>query len=116
MIVVMRVGTTKKQIAAVVARIEKDGFSTHLSEGSERTIIGVIGNDRPIESHNYEVLEGVEKTAPVLKPFKLVSRDFQQDDTIVNVNGVGFGASSISIIAGPCSVEDRAQVLESPTR
>ena len=113
MIVVMRVGTTKKQIASVVARIEKDGFSTHLSEGSERTIIGVIGNDRPIESHNYEVLEGVEKTVPVLKPFKLVSRDFQQDDTIVNVNGVGFGASSISIIAGPCSVEDRAQVLES---
>ena len=116
MIVVMRVGTTKKQIASVVARIEKDGFSTHLSEGSERTIIGVIGDDRPIESRSYEVLEGVEKTVPVLKPFKLVSRDFQQDDTIVNVNGVGFGASSISIIAGPCSVEDRAQVLESPTR
>ena len=113
MIVVMRAGVTKQQISAVVARIEKDGFSAHLSEGAERTIIGVIGDDRPVEHHTYEVLDGVEKTVAVLKPFKLVSRDFQQEDTTVNVNGVVFGASSISIIAGPCSVEDRAQLLES---
>ncbi len=113
MIIVMRAGATKQQISAVVARIDKDGFSAHLSEGAERTIIGVIGDDRPVEHHTYEVLDGVEKTVAVLKPFKLVSRDFQQEDTIVNVNGVGFGANSISIIAGPCSVEDRAQVLES---
>ena len=113
MIIVMRAGATKQQISAVVARIDKDGFSAHLSEGAERTIIGVIGDDRPVEHHTYEVLDGVEKTVAVLKPFKLVSRDFQQEDTKVNVNGVGFGASSISIIAGPCSVEDRAQLLES---
>ena len=113
MIVIMRAGATKQQIFAAVARIEKDGFSAHLSEGAERTIIGVIGDDRPVERHTYEVLDGVEKTVAVLKPFKLVSRDFQQEHTTVNVNGVGFGASSISIIAGPCSVEDRAQLLES---
>ena len=113
MIVVMRAGATKQQIFAAVARIEKDGFSAHLSEGAERTIIGVIGDDRPVERHTYEVLDGVEKTVAVLKPFKLVSRDFQQEHTTVKVNGVAFGASSISIIAGPCSVEDRAQLLES---
>ncbi len=112
MIVVMRAGTTKKQIDAVVAHINKDGFTTHISEGSERTIIGVIGDDRPIEPRTYEWLDGVEKTVKLLQPFKLVSRDFQQDDTIVNVNGVEFGANSISIIAGPCSVEDRTQLLE----
>jgi 3-deoxy-7-phosphoheptulonate synthase len=109
----MRAGATKQQIFAAVARIEKDGFSAHLSEGAERTIIGVIGDDRPVERHTYEVLDGVEKTVAVLKPFKLVSRDFQQEHTTVKVNGVVFGASSISIIAGPCSVEDRAQLLES---
>ena len=109
----MRAGATKQQISAVVARIDKDGFSAHLSEGAERTIIGVIGDDRPVERHTYEVLDGVEKTVAVLKPFKLVSRDFQQEHTTVKVNGVVFGASSISIIAGPCSVEDRAQLLES---
>jgi len=113
MIVIMRAGATKQQIFAAVARIEKDGFSAHLSEGAERTIIGVIGDDRPVERHTYEVLDGVEKTVAVLKPFKLVSRDFQQEHTTVKVNGVVFGASSISIIAGPCSVEDRAQLLES---
>ncbi len=113
MIVIMRAGATKQQIFAAVARIEKDGFSAHLSEGAERTIIGVIGDDRPVEHHTYEVLDGVEKTVAVLKPFKLVSRDFQQEHTTVKVNGVVFGASSISIIAGPCSVEDRAQLLES---
>ena len=113
MIIVMRAGATKQQISAVVARIDKDGFSAHLSEGAERTIIGVIGDDRPVEHHTYEVLDGVEKTVAVLKPFKLVSRDFQQEHTTVKVNGVVFGASSISIIAGPCSVEDRAQLLES---
>ena len=113
MIIIMRAGATKQQIFAAVARIEKDGFSAHLSEGAERTIIGVIGDDRPVERHTYEVLDGVEKTVAVLKPFKLVSRDFQQEHTTVKVNGVVFGASSISIIAGPCSVEDRAQLLES---
>jgi 3-deoxy-7-phosphoheptulonate synthase len=113
MIVIMRAGATKQQIFAAVARIEKDGFSAHLSDGAELTIIGVIGDDRPVERHTYEVLDGVEKTVAVLKPFKLVSRDFQQEHTTVKVNGVVFGASSISIIAGPCSVEDRAQLLES---
>ncbi|HJO32930.1 MAG TPA: 3-deoxy-7-phosphoheptulonate synthase [Anaerolineales bacterium] len=113
MIIIMRAGATKRQIATVVARIEKDGFSAHPSEGAERTIIGVIGDDRPVERRTYDVLDGVEKTVAVLKPFKLVSRDFQHEDTTVNVNGVTFGASSISIIGGPCSVEDRAQLLES---
>ena len=113
MIVIMRASATTNQIDAVVARIEKDGFRIHLSEGSERTIIGVIGDDRPIEPRTYEVLDGVEKTVPVLKPFKLVSRDFQQEDTTVNVNNLCFGAKGISIIAGPCSVESREQLLES---
>jgi 3-deoxy-7-phosphoheptulonate synthase len=113
MIIIMSASATINQIDAVVTRIEKDGFRTHLSEGSERTIIGVIGDDRPIEPRNYEVLDGVEKTVPVLKPFKLVSRDFQQEDTTVNVNRLCIGAKDISIIAGPCSVESREQLLES---
>ena len=113
MIVIMRAGATTNQIDAVVARIEKDGFRTHLSEGSERTVIGVIGDDRPVEPRTYEVLDGVEKTVPVLKPFKLVSRDFQQEDTTVNVDHLCLGGKGISIIAGPCSVESREQLLES---
>lgn len=114
MIIVMRTGATKEQIDAVLDRVEQDGFSTHLSEGSERTIIGLIGDDRPVDPRTYEVLDAVEKTVPVLKPFKLVSRDFQEDDTTVKVGAVEFSSSSnISIIAGPCSVESRTQLIES---
>ena len=113
MIIIMRAGATQMQIDNVVKRIEKDGFDAHLSDGSERTVIGVIGDDRPIDRRAYEIMDGVEKSVQVLQPFKLVSRDFQDYDTIVAVKGVGFGETGVKIIAGPCSVEDRGQLLES---
>ena len=109
----MRAGATQIQIDNVVKRIEKDGFVAHLSDGSERTIIGLIGDDRPIDRRTYEVMEGVEKSVQVLQPFKLVSRDLQDRDSIVKVGEVEFGGIGIGIIAGPCSVEDRGQLLES---
>ena len=113
MIIIMRAGATKTQIEVVVRRVEKDGFTAHLSDGSERTIIGIIGDDRPIDRQSYEVIDGVEKSVQILQPFKLVSRDFQEHNSIVKVNGVKFGANSIGIIAGPCSVENKNQLLES---
>ena len=113
MIIIMRAGATQIQIDNVVKRIEKDGFVAHLSDGSERTIIGLIGDDRPIDRRTYEVMEGVEKSVQVLQPFKLVSRDLQDRDSIVKVGEVEFGGIGIGIIAGPCSVEDRGQLLES---
>ena len=113
MIIIMRAGATQIQIENVVKRIEKDGFVAHLSDGSERTIIGLIGDDRPIDRRTYEVMEGVEKSVQVLQPFKLVSRDLQDHDSIVKVGGVEFGGTGVGIIAGPCSVEDRSQLLES---
>jgi 3-deoxy-7-phosphoheptulonate synthase len=109
----MRAAATQIQIENVVKRIEKDGFVAHLSDGSERTIIGLIGDDRPIDRRTYEVMEGVEKSVQVLQPFKLVSRDLQDHDSIVKVGEVEFGGMGIGIIAGPCSVEDRSQLLES---
>ena len=112
MIIVMRAGATQTQIENIVTRIEKDGFTAHLSDGSERTVIGVIGDDRPMDRRTYEIMDGVEKSVQVLQPFKLVSRDFQEHDSIVRVNGVEFGSIGVGIIAGPCSVEDRTQMLE----
>ncbi len=113
MIIIMRAAATQIQIENVVKRIEKDGFVAHLSDGSERTIIGLIGDDRPIDRRTYEVMEGVEKSVQVLQPFKLVSRDLQDHDSIVKVGEVEFGGMDVGIIAGPCSVEDRSQLLES---
>ena len=112
MIIVMKKGSSAKQISAVVARVEAAGYRVHLSEGEERTIIGVIGDDRPIDRTHFEMLDGVEKTVPILKPFKMTSRDMHPQDTIVSLAGVKIGGAQIVIMAGPCSVETRAQIVE----
>ncbi|GMR10453.1 MAG: 3-deoxy-7-phosphoheptulonate synthase [Anaerolineae bacterium] len=112
MIIVMKRGATQAQIEYVVARVERLGYKTHLSEGQERSIVGLIGDDRPIDPRNFEPLEGVEKVLPVLKPFKLASREMHPLDTLVNIDGLTIGGNEIVIMAGPCSVEDRGQLLE----
>ena len=112
MIIVMKPNSTSKQIAAVVSRVEAVGYTAKLIKGEETTIIGVVGDDRPIDRTQFELLDGVEKTMPVLKPFKLASRDMHPADTLVPLNGHKVGAPKIVIIAGPCSVESRTQIME----
>jgi len=112
MIIVMKSGASSKQISAAVSRVEAMGFRVHLSQGEERTIIGVIGDDRPIDRAALELLDGVEKTVPILKPFKMASRDMHPQDTVVTLNGVRIGEPQITIMAGPCAVESRSQILE----
>jgi 3-deoxy-7-phosphoheptulonate synthase len=112
MIVVMKKGATGAQIANVTARIEQLGCRVHLSEGEERTIIGVIGNGRPLDREPIERLDGVERTVPILRPFKLASREFHPQDTVVKVNGVSIGGRQVVVMAGPCAVESCEQLLE----
>jgi 3-deoxy-7-phosphoheptulonate synthase len=112
MIIVMKKGSSAKQVSSVVARVEALGYRVHLSEGEECTIIGVIGDDRPIDRTHFEMLEGVEKTVPILKPFKIASRDMHPQDTIVSLDGIKIGGPEIIIMAGPCSVETREQIVE----
>ncbi|MCK4473070.1 MAG: 3-deoxy-7-phosphoheptulonate synthase [Anaerolineae bacterium] len=96
----------------VTARIEQLGCRTHLSEGEERTIIGVIGNGRPLDREQIERMAGVERTVPILRPFKLASRQFHPQDTVVTVNGVPIGGRQVVVMAGPCAIESRDQLLE----
>ena len=112
MVIVMQHGASAKQISAVVARVESMGYRAHLVQGEERTIIGVIGDDRPIDRTNFETLDGVDKTIPILKPFKLASRDMHPQDSIVSLDGVKIGGPQVIIMAGPCSVETREQIIE----
>ncbi len=112
MIIVMQANASAKQIANVVARVEAKGLRVNISRGEERTIIGVIGDDRPIDGAQFEVLDGVEKTVPILKPFKLASREMHPPDTLVPLDGMKVGGPQIAVIAGPCSVESREQLLE----
>jgi 3-deoxy-7-phosphoheptulonate synthase len=112
MIVIMKQGATDAQITTVAERIEKLGCGVHLSEGEERTIIGVIGNGRPLDREPIERMDGVERTVPILRPFKLAGRDFHPKDTVVKVNGVSIGDRRVVVMAGPCAVESRDQLLE----
>ena len=111
MIVIMKMNVGSDEIAAVQSYIESHGLQTHLSSGAERTIIGVIGDKTAITDGNILRLPGVERIMPVSRPFKLASRDFHPDDTVVDVNGVLVGTKQLTIIAGPCSVENRDQLM-----
>ena len=112
MIIIMKHGATAAQIANVTARVEQTGCQAHLSEGSEHTIIGVVGNGRPIDREQIESMSGVDRTVPILRPFKLASREFHPQDTVVPINGVKVGGDQVIVMAGPCSVESREQVME----
>ncbi len=113
MVIVMKHHASDDEIKRVVSHIEELGFKAHLSSGEERTIIGVIGDERALEPENFEMLEGVERAMRVLHPFKLASRDFHPEDSIVRINGTSIGGKSVTIIAGPCSIESREQLMES---
>ena len=113
MVIVMKHQASAEDINKLVAHIQNLGFKAHLSSGEERTIIGLIGDERGLEPENFEMFEGVERAMRVLHPFKLASRDFHPEDTIIRINGVTVGGKNIPIIAGPCSIESREQLMES---
>lgn len=112
MIIVMEASATRQDIEAVRTKLVQEGFSVHLSEGVARTIIGVIGDRTRALSLSLGVMPGVEKVIPVLNPFKLASREFQQENTVIRVGKHALGGNEIQIIAGPCAVESREQLLE----
>ena len=111
MLVIMNREATDEQIDYVVATIKRLGFSAHAIPGATRTAIGITGNNGPIDKNLIESLPGVIQTIRVTKPFKLVSRETKPEDTIIDIHGVKVGGKNLVIIAGPCSVESREQIL-----
>ena len=115
MIIVMRPGATQDDIDQVVERLHSSGFEAHVSEGQVRTVIGAVGDRALIQQMPWEAMSGVERAVPVLKPFKFVSREFQPEDTVVDVSGVPVGGGHFTVIAGPCAVESREQLFAAAT-
>jgi len=108
----MRASASVKEIEHVTSRIDELGFQVHLSQGSERTIIGVIGDERPLDRAMFEVMEGVERTVSILPPYKLASREWRPEGSVITVGDTRIGGSRLAFMAGPCSVESRSQMLE----
>ncbi|MCL4301746.1 MAG: 3-deoxy-7-phosphoheptulonate synthase [Anaerolineae bacterium] len=112
MIIIMKANASDGDIEAVLTRLESGGWRTHVSKGEERTIIGIIGDERRLDQGAMSRMDGVDRVVPVLRPFKLASRDFQPDDSKISINGHVFGGNKIVVMAGPCSVESLEQMRE----
>ena len=107
MIIILRKDVTEGQISHLTDKIKKLGLKPWISKGAERTIVGVIGEEDALRIQPLEVFPGVEKVLPILKPYKLVSRDFKKENSIVKLaKGVEVGAKKLVVMAGPCSVEN----------
>ncbi len=113
MIIVLKPDATEEQINHIVEKLKGFGLQIHMSKGEERTIIGAIGDERVLANQPLEIFPGVEKVMPILQPFKLVSREFKKEDTIIEFeNGVKIGGKKIHVMAGPCAIESRELLIQ----
>ncbi|MDQ7096805.1 3-deoxy-7-phosphoheptulonate synthase [Desulfosporosinus sp. PR] len=112
MIIVIKKGALPEQIDEVSTRLVEEGFKVHLSQGVEKTIVGAVGDRTRIKALDLEALPWVEKVVPILAPYKLVSREFHPADSIIQVGGQEIGGDRVHMMAGPCAVESKAQILE----
>lgn len=111
MIIVLKPDHQEEDVQRIVRRLEDLGFRSHISRGEHRTIIGAIGDEQALREVPLESLPGVESVLPILKPYKLVSREFRPENTVIDVSGHKIGGKHIQVFAGPCAVESR-EVLE----
>lgn len=112
MMIIMQPGASREQIDAVIAEIEKQNLSSHPIFGVEQTIIGAVGDGHYVPREIFEALPGVMEVQRISKPYKLASRQFHEQDSVFQLDGFTVGGTEIPIIAGPCSVESREQILE----
>src|SRR5262245_58518408 len=115
MLVVMTVGASEADVLNVKSQILAEGLDPHEHVGAERTVIAVvgeIGSRKPILLDRFAALSGVESVTPISRPFKLTSREFHPEDTVIRVLDAVIGDGSLSVMAGPCAVESRDQVLQ----
>ncbi|MBI5643948.1 MAG: 3-deoxy-7-phosphoheptulonate synthase [Deltaproteobacteria bacterium] len=112
MIIVLKRDATQEVIDHVVEKIKSTGLAVHISKGKERTIIGAIGDETLLSQISLEALPGVENVMPILKPYKLVSREFSKEGTVIDLQGVCIGDTAIQVIAGPCSVESKDSLID----
>ncbi|HMC65108.1 MAG TPA: 3-deoxy-7-phosphoheptulonate synthase [Gemmataceae bacterium] len=112
MIVVMKPGASQRQVDHIIERIEQLGLRSHVIVGTERTVVAALGEKRDGAKQALETGEGVEKVVPILAPYKMASTEVKQERTVVKILELQIGGGRVGVIAGPCSVENREQILE----
>ncbi len=112
MIIVMKPNSTAAEIGAVIAKVQEAGAVPHPIYGLERTVVAVVGETRAVNPKTFMQMPGVEKISSISAPYKLASRETHPEDTVIRINGVQIGGKELVVMAGPCSVESRSQLLE----
>ena len=110
MIIVMQPDADEKAIEAVEAKILAHGLQVHISRGTERTLIGAVGDERKLDPEMFDPMPGVEKSMHIVKQYKIVAREWHKANTVIDVAGVSIGGKTVQVIAGPCSVETGPQM------
>ena len=111
MVIVMEASATEEQIQRIISRVSELGFDIHRSSGVSRTVIGAIGDKTGVDTRDLEVLPGVHEVLRITEPYKLASRTFRAENTVVRIGEVAIGRGELIIMAGPCSVESREQTM-----
>ena len=112
MIIIMKPGASKEAVAKVKNLIEARGLTAHLSQGAQVTIVGVVGDKTKLAGSNIEMSEGVDKVMAVTESYKLVNKKFHPEDSVIPVGNTHIGPGHLTVMAGPCAVESREQLME----
>jgi 3-deoxy-7-phosphoheptulonate synthase len=110
MIIIMKKGCSDDQLVAVEKKVATMGMQVNISRGVERTVVGLIGDESKVDKELIEIMPGVENVIRVMKPYKIVSRESQQENTVIDIKGVKLGGNQVQVIGGPCSVETPEQM------
>ena len=112
MIIIMKPNASEEAVKKITAEIESRGLKSHLSKGHEVTIVGVVGDKTRLNGVNFEIAEGVDKIVPVTEPYKLANKKFHPEDSVITVGTALIGPGTLTIMAGPCAIENRDQLME----
>ncbi|HUP48323.1 MAG TPA: 3-deoxy-7-phosphoheptulonate synthase [Thermoanaerobaculia bacterium] len=112
MVIVMQKTADEAQIEHVIAELSRRGFDVHRSTGSDHTVLGVVGDVATVDPREFEVLDGVQEAVRISEPYKLSSRTFRPQNTVVQVNGCAIGGKEVVVMAGPCTIENETQLFE----
>lgn len=112
MIIIMEENATVEQIQKLYERLLDNGFDIHRSTGTNQTVLGVVGDTHTVDIRDFEILDGVHEVIRITEPYKLASRTFRKENTIVKVGKLSFGGDQVGMIAGPCAVESRGQIKD----
>ncbi|MHB9118714.1 MAG: 3-deoxy-7-phosphoheptulonate synthase [Burkholderiales bacterium] len=110
MIIVMGPSATEQQVDAVIHKIKEFGLDVNVSRGTERTVVGAIGDERKLDPEMFDALPGVEQSMHIVKPYKIVGREWHKENTVIDIKGVKLGGNQVQVIGGPCSVETQEQM------